>query len=120
MSWAASTTHAMQQIPPPQVPGGVPDVPATPTVIPMLPTRVQQPGRYAPLPDAVAIRPRPVPTTSPPFDDEANDEGNGAVTHAGHDRTGWDGATPDSRARDSGAAGSAASQPDRPDRGESQ
>ena len=96
MSWAASTTHAMQQIPPPQLPGGVPDLPATPTVIPRLPTRIQHPGRYAPLPDAVAIRPCPVPATSPPFDDEANDEGNGAVIHADGGRSDADWAAPDS------------------------
>ena len=60
----------MQQIPPPQLPGHGPDIPAGPTVIPILPTRVQQPGRQAPLPDAVAVWQRAVPDSAPPFDDE--------------------------------------------------
>jgi hypothetical protein len=70
MSPAASTTHHMQQIPPPQLPWHGPEIPARPTVIPMLPTRIQQPGRQAPLPDAVAVRQCPVPDTAPPFDAE--------------------------------------------------
>jgi Family of unknown function (DUF6459) len=36
----------------------------------MLPTRVRQPGRQAPLPDAVAVRQCAVPDSAPPFDDE--------------------------------------------------
>ncbi len=60
----------MQQIPPPQLPWHGPEIPARPAVIPMLPTRVQQPGRQAPLPDAVAVRQCPVPETAPPFDAE--------------------------------------------------
>lgn len=110
----------MQQIPPPQLPGGVPDMPATPTVIPRLPTRVQQPGRYAPLPDAVAIRRCPVPATAPPFDDEADDEGNGAVIHAGDGRSGWDEASPDSGAPDIGASDGPSSPPAGPDPDESE
>jgi hypothetical protein len=57
----------------------------------MLPTRVQQPGRQAPLPDAVAVRQCAVPETAPPFDaetppatrqDATSIQGNGAVTPA--------------------------------------
>jgi hypothetical protein len=82
----------MQLIPPPQLPWHSPELPGRPTVIPMLPTRVQQPGRRAPLPDAVAVRRCAVPDTAPPFDDEipsatghnvpdsAVHDGNGAVT----------------------------------------
>jgi len=58
----------MQQNPPPQPPA--PDVPAGPAVVPILPTRVRQPGRQAPLPDAVAVRRLTVPDPAPPFDDE--------------------------------------------------
>jgi hypothetical protein len=58
----------MQQNPPPQPPA--PDLPAGPAVVPILPTRVRQPGRQAPLPDAVAIRRLTVPDPAPPFDDE--------------------------------------------------
>jgi hypothetical protein len=58
----------MQQNPPPQPPA--PDVPGGPAVVPILPTRVRQPGRQAPLPDAVAVRRLPVPDPAPPFDDE--------------------------------------------------
>ncbi len=76
----------MQQIPPPQLPWHGPELPARPTDIPMLPTRVQQPGRQAPLPDAVAIRQCPVPVTAPPFDPDVPADtdwhGNGAVTAA--------------------------------------
>ena len=86
MSPLASTTHRMQQIPPPQLPWHGPELPARPTDIPMLPTRVQQPGRQAPLPDAVAIRQCPVPVTAPPFDPDVPADtdwhGNGAVTAA--------------------------------------
>jgi hypothetical protein len=60
----------MQQIPPPQLPWHGPEIPVGPAVIPILPTRVQQPGRQAPLPDAVAVRQCPVPDTAPPFDAE--------------------------------------------------
>ena len=38
--------------------------------MPILPTRVRQPGRQAPLPDPVAIRRLKVPDPAPPFDDE--------------------------------------------------
>jgi uncharacterized protein DUF6459 len=60
----------MQQIPYPQLPWHIPDMPARPAVVPMLPTRVRQPGRQAPLPDAVAVRQCSVPDTAPPYDDE--------------------------------------------------
>jgi len=86
MSPPASTTHRMQQIPPPQLPWHGPELPARPTDIPMLPTRVPQPGRQAPLPDAVAVRPCPVPVTAPPFDPDVPPDtdldGNGAATAA--------------------------------------
>ena len=91
MSPAGSTTPHMQQIPPQELPGHTPDSPARPTVIPMLPTRVQQPGRQAPLPDAVAVRRCAVPETAPPFDadtppatrqDATNIQGPEAVTPA--------------------------------------
>ena len=58
----------MQQNPPPQPPA--PGVPAGPAVVPILPTRLRQPGRQAPLPDAVAVRRLTVPDPAPPFDDE--------------------------------------------------
>ncbi len=70
MSPVASTTRHMQKIPPPQLPWHGPELPARPPVIPILPTRVQQPGRRAPLPDAVAVRQCPVPETAPPFDSD--------------------------------------------------
>jgi hypothetical protein len=60
----------MQQNPHPELPWHTQDIPARPIVVPMLPTRVSQPGRHAPLPDAVAVRQLPVPDTAPPFDDE--------------------------------------------------
>ncbi len=59
----------MQQNPPPP-PGPAPDLPAGPAVVPILPTRVRQPGRQAPLPDPVAVRRLRVPDPAPPFDDE--------------------------------------------------
>jgi Family of unknown function (DUF6459) len=109
MSSAASTTHHMQQIPPPQLPARGTDIPAAPTVIPTLPTRLQQPGRRAPLPDAVAIRSCAVPTTSPPFDDEDSHSGNGAVDEAA-------GRPPD---EDQPGLDSVASDPPAPDHDES-
>jgi hypothetical protein len=60
----------MPQTPPPQPPRPAPEVPAGPAVVPILPTRVRQPGRQAPLPDAVAVRRLAVPDPAPPFDDE--------------------------------------------------
>ena len=60
----------MQQNPPPQPPVPAPDLPARPAVVPILPTRLRQPGRQAPLPDAVAVRRLTVPDPAPPFDDE--------------------------------------------------
>jgi hypothetical protein len=59
----------MQQTPP-QPPRPAPEVPARAAVVPILPTRVRQPGRQAPLPDAVAVRRLMVPDPAPPFDDE--------------------------------------------------
>jgi hypothetical protein len=37
----------------------------------MLPTRLREPGRQAPLPDVVAVRRLAVPDPAPPYDDEA-------------------------------------------------
>jgi Family of unknown function (DUF6459) len=80
----------MQQNPPPQPPA--PDIPAGPAVVPILPTRLRQPGRQAPLPDAVAVRRLAVPDPAPPFDDEipALTAGNAPVddTAAGPDAAG--------------------------------
>jgi hypothetical protein len=53
-----------------QLAGMIAAPPARPTVVPMLPTRVRQPGRQAPLPDPVAIRRLAVPDGAPPYDDE--------------------------------------------------
>jgi len=58
----------------------------------MLPTRVQQPGRQAPLPDAVAVWQCTVPDTAPPFDAEipaatrpdVRDPGIGGTVQAGN------------------------------------
>jgi hypothetical protein len=47
-----------------------PALPATPAVVPMLPTRVRAPGRHAPLPDMVAVRQLAVPDPAPRYDDE--------------------------------------------------
>ena len=60
----------MQENQPPQLPGPPPEIPAKPAEVPMLPTQVQQPSRWAPLPDAVAVRRIAVPQTAPPYDDE--------------------------------------------------
>jgi hypothetical protein len=70
MSPAPSTTPDMQQNPPPQSPCQAPELPARPEVVPILPTRVRQPGRRAPLPDAVAVSRLAVPDAAPPYDDE--------------------------------------------------
>ena len=70
MSPAASTTQGMQQNPPPSLAGPDSEIPARPAVVPMLPTRLPQPGRQAPLPDPVAVRRLAVPDPAPPFDDE--------------------------------------------------
>ena len=84
----------MQQTPPPQPTRPAPEVPAGPAVVPILPTRVRQPGRQAPLPDAVAVRRLTVPDPAPPFDDEIL-----ATAAAGPDAAGQapsHGAEPDS------------------------
>jgi Family of unknown function (DUF6459) len=39
--------------------------------VPMLPTRVREPGSEVPLPDVVAVRRLAVPDPAPPYDDEA-------------------------------------------------
>ena len=54
----------------PTQPGLGPGLPASPAVVPMLPTRLRQPGRQAPLPDVVAVRRLAVPDPAPPYDDE--------------------------------------------------
>ena len=77
----------MQQIPHPQLPWHIPGLPARPIVVPMLPTRILQPGRQAPLPDAVAVRQHAVPQTAPPYDDELS-AGHGLPETAGQDTGG--------------------------------
>ena len=95
----------MQQIPPPQPPRSAPDVPAGPAVVPILPTRVRQPGRQAPLPDAVAVRRLTVPDPAPPFDDEIPPLTT--VLTAGNEPTAAAGAGPDAagQAQDQGRCG---------------
>ena len=58
----------------PTQPGLGAGLPASPAVVPMLPTRLRQPGRQAPLPDAVAVRRLAVPDPAPPYDDEISDD----------------------------------------------
>jgi hypothetical protein len=60
----------MEQNLPPELPWPGPGLPASPVVVPMLPTRRKQPGRHAPLPDPVAVRQLAVPDSAPPYDDE--------------------------------------------------
>jgi hypothetical protein len=103
----------MQQIPPPQLPWHRPDIPAAPTVIPTLPTRVQQPGRRAPLPDAVAVRPCAVPATAPPFDDEERE----VITPPGARRPDRDQIVPDPAVPDPGIPYPAVPDPGVPDPG---
>ena len=55
----------------PTQPDPGPGLPARPAVVPMLPTRLREPGRQAPLPDVVAVRRLAVPDPAPPYDDEA-------------------------------------------------
>jgi hypothetical protein len=54
----------------PAQPEPEPGLPARPAVVPMLPTRLREPGRRAPLPDVVAVRRLAVPDPAPPYDDE--------------------------------------------------
>jgi hypothetical protein len=54
----------------PTQPDFEPGLPARPAVVPMLPTRLREPGREAPLPDVVAVRRLAVPDPAPPYDDE--------------------------------------------------
>ena len=79
----------------PTQPGLGTGLPASPAVVPMLPTRLRQPGRQAPLPDVVAVRRLAVPDPAPPYDDEitiSDDNlyaGNEViVASADHDRSG--------------------------------
>ena len=74
MSSAASTTHHMKQIPPPQLPARSAAVPAPPTPS----SQLQHPGQPTPAPDALGIRACAVPASAPPFDDESTQAGNGA------------------------------------------
>jgi len=102
----------MEQIPPSRLPAPETGLPAPPAVIPRLPTRLQ-PGRHAPLPDAVAVRKCAVPATAPPFDDEATISGNAPVTATAEEP--WDG----NEAALTGGAGEAAVSPGvLPDHGE--
>jgi Family of unknown function (DUF6459) len=70
----------------PAQPGPGAGLPASPAVVPLLPTRRREPGREVPLPDVVAVRRLAVPDPAPPYDDEA------AVKHidpyAGNEATG--------------------------------
>jgi hypothetical protein len=70
LSPAPSTTPAMQQIPPPEMPVPTPDSPDRPAVIPRLPGRRQAPGSRVPLPDLVAVRRLEIPDSAPPYDGE--------------------------------------------------
>src|SRR5258708_5550751 len=102
-------------LPLPDQPGRGPGLPAKPAVVPMLPTRLRQPGRQAPLPDVVAVRRLAVPDPAPPYDDEVavDDvdiyEGNevivasAAVVPAAADRAGLQ--RPDPGSADPGGAG---------------
>jgi hypothetical protein len=73
----------------------------------MLPTRLRQPGRQAPLPDAVAVRRLAVPDPAPPYDDETGVAGKDL--HTGNEVTS---ATADAG---SAAAGLASREPPDPD-----
>jgi hypothetical protein len=97
----------MQQNPPPQPPAPAPDVPAGPAVVPILPTRVRQPGRQAPLPDAVAVRRLTVPDPAPPFDDEI------VALTAGNEPIGAAVAGPDAAAQAEGQEGHYGTEADR-------
>jgi len=92
----------MQQTPPPQPPRPAPEVPARPAVVPILPTRLRQPGRQAPLPDAVAVRRLTVPDPAPPFDDEMTT----ATPAAGPDAAGQTSGQGSHDAEDDGESGS--------------
>jgi len=87
----------------------------------MLPTRLRQPGRQAPLPDVVAVRRLPVPDPAPPYDDEvAVDDkdlytgnevivgsaaaGPAAADEAGAGGVGTDGASADHASADDASA----------------
>jgi hypothetical protein len=102
----------MQQNPPQQPPAPAPEIPARPAVVPILPTRIRQPGRQAPLPDAVAVRRLTVPDPAPPFDDEvlALTAGNvpAAASAAGPDAAGQ---APDQARRACDADGESSSPP---------
>jgi Family of unknown function (DUF6459) len=64
----------MQQTPPSQSPLASPELPVTPPVVPVPPTRRRQSGKQAPSPDAVAVRRLVVPDHAPPYDDELPDD----------------------------------------------
>jgi Family of unknown function (DUF6459) len=58
----------MQLTPSPALPLQVPELPAPPPVMPILPDRGRPGRRQAPLPDLVAVRPFAIPDCAPPFD----------------------------------------------------
>lgn len=61
----------MELNPRPELPARVPESPAGPTVVPMLPTRLP-PGGQRPLPDPQAVQRMEIPDSAPPLDgDEA-------------------------------------------------
>jgi hypothetical protein len=104
----------MQQNPPPQPPATGADVPAGPAVVPILPTRVRQPGRQAPLPDAVAIRRLAVPDPAPPFDDEIRSLTAGNEPAAASDAGPYAAGQADGQGRGAEAADSENDSPPRP------
>jgi hypothetical protein len=75
----------MEQNLPPELPWPGPGLPASPVVVPMLPTRLRQPGRHAPLPDPVAVRRLAVPDSAPPYDDERAAAVAGPASQDGRD-----------------------------------
>jgi Family of unknown function (DUF6459) len=78
----------MEQNSHPQLPWHAPELPVRPAVVPMLPTRLRQPGSPAPLPDSVAVRQLAVPDPAPPYDDELPAGGLAAADPTGQDHDG--------------------------------
>ncbi len=77
----------------------------------MLPTRLRQPGRQAPLPDVVAVRRLAVPDPAPPYDDEVAEAGQQQPDHDAADRRCADLETGDTGTADTGTASTCASDP---------
>lgn len=69
--------------PPPELPDHATELPAGPAVLPLLPPLPgqpfpgspfpRQPGRWRPLPDAIAVYRIPLPESAPPYDDHQGD-----------------------------------------------